>query len=119
MKIALSTSGENLQSQLDLRFGRCKYFYIYDLDNKHGYIIENQGLKANEGAGIVASQQLVEENIDVIITGNLGPNAFNIIEKADIVAYKANEGNLNEVLDKYNNNILEEIKYSGGAHNGL
>lgn len=75
MKIALSTSGENLESLLDLRFGRCKYFYIYDVENKSGYTIENEGLKANEGAGIVASQQLVDENIDVIITGNLGPNA--------------------------------------------
>lgn len=119
MKIAISSTGKDLDSILDSRFGRCDYFQIHDTDNGEIKVIENSGKSSSGGAGIAASQQLIDENIDVIITGNLGPNAFKIIDKANVKLYKCENISIKAVLEKYNNNELEEINLAGPAHHGM
>ncbi|PRR79601.1 NifB/NifX family molybdenum-iron cluster-binding protein [Clostridium vincentii] len=119
MKIAISSNGNNNESLLDMKFGRCEYFQIHDTENKEVKILENKGALASGGAGIAAANQLIDENIGVIITGNLGPNAFEIIEKAEIKTYKCDSILIKDVLDKYNNNELKEIKNSGAAYHGM
>lgn len=61
---------------------------------------------------------MIGEKVDAIITGNLGPNAFELIEKSGIKAYKCDSLAISSVLEKYKNNELEEIKMSGPAHHG-
>ncbi|EJO5346768.1 NifB/NifX family molybdenum-iron cluster-binding protein [Clostridium botulinum] len=119
MKIAISSQGKTMENSLDMRFGRCEYFQIHDTESKEVKILENEGQNASGGAGIVASNQLVDEKVDVIITGNLGPNAFEIIEKAGIKAYKCESVAINSAIGKYNKGELEEISMSGPAHHGM
>ncbi len=78
-----------------------------------------KGQNASGGAGIVASNQLVDEKVDVIITGNFGPNAFEIIEKAGVKAYKCESISITSVIEKYNKGELEQISMSGSAHHGI
>ena len=81
-------------------------------------ILENKGQNSSGGAGIVAANQLNVEKVDVIITGDLGPNAYELIEKAGIRAYKCGNMATSLVMEKYNNGELEEIKMSGPAYHG-
>lgn len=118
MKIVISATGKINESLLDMRFGRCEYFQIHDTESGEVKILENKGQNSSAGAGIAASNQLIEEKVDVIITGNLGPNAFELIEKAGIKAYKCGNITISSVLEKYNDGKLEEIKISGPAHHG-
>ncbi|MFA6939720.1 MAG: NifB/NifX family molybdenum-iron cluster-binding protein [Clostridiaceae bacterium] len=113
MKIAISASGKSNESLLDIRFGRCEYFQIHDTQSGEVKILENKGQNASGGAGIASSNQLIDEKVDIIITGNLGPNAFELIEKAEIKPYKCGSLAIRDVLQKYNNGELEEIKISG------
>ncbi|ENK0837776.1 NifB/NifX family molybdenum-iron cluster-binding protein [Clostridium botulinum] len=119
MKIAISAIGKTMENLLDMRFGRCEYFQIHDTESKEVKILENEGQNASGGAGIVASNQLVDEKIDVIITGNFGPNAFEIIEKAGVKAYKCESISITSVIEKYNKGELEQISMSGPAHHGM
>lgn len=119
MKIAISAVGKNIDSILDPRFGRCEYFQIHDTDSGEVKIVENAGKVSSGGAGIAAAQQLIDENVDVIITGSLGPNAFKIIEKADVKAYKCGNISMKDVLENYNDGKLERISLAGPAHNGM
>jgi len=118
MKIAISATGKTIDNLLDMRFGRCEYFHIHDTESGEFKVIENKGLTADGGAGIAASNQLIEEKPDVIITGSLGPNAFTLIEKAGIKAYKCGNMPISLVLDEYKKGTLKEIKISGPAHHG-
>ena len=118
MKIVISSTGKTSENLLDKRFGRCEYFQIHDTKSGKVKILENKGQNSSGGAGIVASNQLIEEKVDVIITGNLGPNAFELIEKSGIKAYKCGNIAISLVLEKYNKGELEEIKMSGPAHHG-
>lgn len=119
MKIAISSTGITMENLLDMRFGRCEYFQIHDTESKEVKILENEGQNASGGAGIVASNQLVDEKVDVIITGNFGPNAFEIIEKAGVKAYKCESISITSVIEKYNKGELEQISMSGPAHHGM
>lgn len=118
MKIVISAEGKTKEDLLDMRFGRSEYFQIHDTESGEIKVVENKGRDSSGGAGIVASNQLIEEGIDVIITGNLGPNAFELIEKAEIKAYKCAGIAVSLVLEKYNKGELEEIKASGPGHHG-
>lgn len=118
MKIAISTNGITKESLLDPRFGRCNYFQIYDTETKEFSVIENKGFTAAGGAGIAASNQIVDEKVQVIITGSLGPNAFDIISESNIKAYKCVSLPMDEVIEKYSNKELEEINSCGASHQG-
>lgn len=118
MKIGISATGKNKDSLLDERFGRCEYFQIYNTTSGEIKVIENKAKSVSGGAGIAASNQLIDEKVDVIITGSLGPNAFDLIEKEGIKAYKCESIAISSVLKKYNNGELQEINMPGSAYHG-
>lgn len=116
MKICISAKGKEKESLLDRRFGRCDYFQIYDTETGDFKVLENESKLSNGGAGIAASNQLIDEDIEVVITGNLGPNAFGIIEEEGIKAYTCESIAIGSVLEKYENGELKEIKSSDPAN---
>lgn len=110
MKIAVSLIDKNENSLIDLRFGRCEYFQILDVESNEKKFINNNGLLSSGGAGVAAAQQLIDENVDVIITGKIGPNALKIIEKSSIKVYSCKkEITSMEVIKSLENNELVEI----------
>ncbi|GAA0733984.1 NifB/NifX family molybdenum-iron cluster-binding protein [Clostridium oceanicum] len=119
MKIAISSMGASLEDSLDSRFGRCAYFQIYDTETKEGKAIQNKGQISGGGAGIAAAQQLIDEHIDIIITGNLGPNAFNLIDKTDIKVYKSAVVDVNSAIKEYREGNLSELKSMVAPHTGM
>jgi predicted Fe-Mo cluster-binding NifX family protein len=119
MKIVISSSGKNKDSALDKRFGRCEYFQIFDMDTKEFNVLSNDGAASSGGAGIAAASQVIEEGVDVVITGNLGPNAFELLEKAGIKAYSCEAVPVSESIEMFQKNQLSEIGAAGNAHHGI
>lgn len=119
MKIGVSSTGKEIVSILDPRFGRCNYFIIYDADNEAIKPIENKGQMSGGGAGIAAAQQIIDEGTDIIITGNLGPNAFNLFKTAGIKVYKCGEIKVKAALELLKEGKLEELTESGSSHPGV
>ncbi len=111
MKIALTISEKSENSVVDPRFGRCPYFLIYDDETGEKKIIDNRmNLNAMQGAGIQSAQNLLKENPDVLITGNIGPKAFMLLN-GKVKIFKGAEGlTVEEALKKFKNNELIEIK---------
>ena len=52
MKIAVTSTGSDLDAQVDPRFGRAEYLLIVDTDNLEFQVIENPGTQAPGGAGV-------------------------------------------------------------------
>jgi len=109
MKICITSTGPDLNSMIDPRFGRCQYFIITDEKGKLIESIKNTGVRASGGAGITAAQIIANEKIDVIITGNIGPNAFSVLSGSNIKIYS---GILNltikDAVKKFNQGELKE-----------
>lgn len=119
MRICVSSVGKEKTSPLDARFGRCQYFMVYDTDTKEYKAVPNKGLLSSGGAGIAAAQTVINEKADAVITGNLGPNAMELLRASDITTYHASTGTVNEVVKQYMDNGLPLIDKAVPAHFGM
>ncbi len=75
MKVAVASSGDNLDAQMDPRFGRCAYIVVVDTDTMQFEAIENPGPTMGSGAGTSAAQIVGDTGADAVVAGNFGPNA--------------------------------------------
>ncbi|SNY19674.1 polymorphic outer membrane protein repeat-containing protein [Orenia metallireducens] len=121
MKVAVTASNNtDLNVKIDPKFGRAPYFTIIDFDNDKVSFIDNSAKGATGGAGIQAAQTIVDQGVEGLITGNVGPKAFNVLSKANIKVYSAKEETIKEVLSKYKNNDLKEVAApTNNGHAGM
>jgi len=108
MRICISAVANSLDAQLDPRFGRCPYFVIVDSENMQFEAIPNMASSATGGAGIQAAQTIANKGVKVVITGNVGPNAFQALSAAGIRIVTGAFGNVREVVEKYKRGELNE-----------
>ena len=107
MKIAVSASGNTLESELDARFGRAACFLVVDPETLSYEVVENtQNLSAAQGAGIQAGKTVADCGAKVVITGNCGPKAFAVLQKAGISVITGASGPIKEVLAQYKSGVL-------------
>ncbi len=109
MKIAISVTAAGEAATLEMRFGRCPYFAVYDSEAKAFEWFENEGIKATSGAGTGAAQALINRKVEVVISGQFGPKAVQVLEAAQIKMLLA-PANLpvNEVIAKWQADELKE-----------
>ncbi|WP_028845519.1 NifB/NifX family molybdenum-iron cluster-binding protein [Thermodesulfovibrio thiophilus] len=103
MKICITSEGKDLNSQIDSRFGRCKYFIIYDTETMQYEALENSWKEAIGGAGIQAAQFVVQKGAKKVITGRVGSNAEMVLKKAGVSIFDF-EGKVTEAIKK----LMEE-----------
>jgi predicted Fe-Mo cluster-binding NifX family protein len=120
MKVAISTTGSTLDDQVAQRFGRCPTFLLVDPDSMESERMDNSSAQARGGAGIQAAQQLARAGVKAVVTGNIGPNAFQTLRAADIDIYIGATGTAREALQRYENGELEAAtEASVGSHFGM
>ena len=120
MKIAISSMGKELDSEIDPRFGRCHYFLVVETDTMEFDSHSNKDSAAMGGAGIQAAQFMSELGVQAILTGNVGPNAFGTLNSAGIQVLTGIEGKVGDAVDKYKKGELKETKSpTVGGHFGM
>jgi predicted Fe-Mo cluster-binding NifX family protein len=108
MKICVSAVANSLDAQVDPRFGRCPFFMIVDSETMQFEAIPNMASGAMGGAGIQAAQTIASRGVQVLVTGNVGPNAFQALSAAGIKIVTGAFGNVREVVEKYKRGELSE-----------
>ena len=101
MKICITAVSGTLDSPVDPRFGRCQYFLIINSVSKQYEPISNPAMTSGSGAGIKAAQTLTSRSVQVVITGNVGPKAFQALSSAGIRIITGVSGTVKEVFGKY------------------
>ena len=110
MKIAVTSQGKELSSQVDARFGRAKYFIVVDTDSGEFTAHDNsQNLNAAQGAGIQASQKVIDLGAEGVITGNVGPKAFATLEAGNVKVYVGAAGTAAEALEDFKAGELQAV----------
>lgn len=109
MKIAIASSGKNLEDFVDLRFGRCPYFLIVESETEEFEVLENKAGQTFRGAGITAAQMIADKEVDAIIAGNFGPNAVNVLTSSRIKIFGGVTGiTIKKAIEKYKAGELKE-----------
>ncbi len=102
MKIAVTSQGTNLDSEVDPRFGRAQYILLVDSDTLDFEVLDNkENLNALKGAGIQAAQMVSEKGAEVLLTGFCGPNAFKGMKAANIGVANNASGTIKEAVKAY------------------
>jgi predicted Fe-Mo cluster-binding NifX family protein len=108
MKLAITSTGKELDSNLDPRFGRAAYFIIVEPETKAFEVVENsQNLNLPQGAGIQAGKTIIDHHIDVLITGHCGPKAFKVLQHAGVKVMTGASGTVADAIAQFNNGELE------------
>ncbi|MEA3546624.1 MAG: NifB/NifX family molybdenum-iron cluster-binding protein [Thermodesulfobacteriota bacterium] len=103
MKIVISSSGPDMDSAVDPRFGRAAYFLIVESDT--GELIESidnsVGREAAQGAGIGAAAMVAEKGVKAVLTGRVGPKAMDVIERANIRVVADASGTVRDAVERF------------------
>ena len=120
MRIAISTSEPSLDAEVDPRFGRCRYFIIVDPDNMEFETVENSGTLAEGEAGIATAQMIANKGAEAVLTGNCGPNAFQVLSAAGIKVVTGVSGKVRDTVQNYKAGSLQPASQSNVAsHFGM
>ena len=120
MKICVSATANSLDAQVDPRFGRCQYFLIVDSETMQFEAVPNMASGAMGGAGIQAAQIIAGKGVKALITGNVGPNAFQALSAAGIQIITGAYGTVREAVEKYKKGELKGISApTVGGHFGM
>ena len=102
MKIAVSSTGKDLEATLDARFGRTAFFVIVDPDTLAFDAVENkQNLNLPQGAGIQAAKTVLQHKANALVTGNYGPKAFKVLAAVGIKVYVGVAGRVRDIVEQF------------------
>ena len=106
MKIAVTSTGSDLDDTVEARFGRCPYFLIIDPDTLEFEPIQNPNIASGGGAGIQSAQLMASKKVSVVLTGNCGPNAFQTFGAAGIQVITGVNGKVRQAVEQYKSGAL-------------
>lgn len=102
MKIAVTSQGKDINSQVDPRFGRAAYVIIVDSDTNDFQVIDNSAnVNAMKGAGIQAASNVVNSGAEVLLTGHCGPNAFKALQAGKVAVSNDASGTVIDSVKEY------------------
>ena len=121
MKIAITAEQGALDAPLDPRFGRCAWFIILDTDSPEAFdAVENRAASAGGGAGVQASQTIIDKGVETVISGNFGPKAYDALAAAGVSMCVAEARTVREAIEAFNAGACKTLDSpSAAAHAGL
>jgi predicted Fe-Mo cluster-binding NifX family protein len=108
MKLAISSQGTDLDSPVDLRFGRARFFHIVDTETGQQTTVDNAGgVNAIQGAATQASQTLARLGVQTVLTGHVGPKAWSALQAANIQVFTLNGGTVHQAVQSFLDDRLQ------------
>jgi predicted Fe-Mo cluster-binding NifX family protein len=119
MKICVTSTGKDLNAQIDPRFGRCAYFLFINTDDMKIEVKANESTQSMGGAGIQAAQRVAQQKVMCVITGNIGPNAFQTLQAAHIEVITGVSGKVKDAVEQFKADKLQKTESATvGSHFG-
>lgn len=103
-KTVITSTGKELSSKFDMRFGRAGWYCIYDEKNGESEFFENENVNAGHGAGVKGAEKMIELKVDKVISGDFGPKAKELLDKFNIqmVVIQNEDFTVQDIINKLN-----------------
>lgn len=119
MKVVVSTSGTVLSSQVEPRFGRCRYYIVVDTETMAFEVVPNAAVGSAHGAGIQAAQLVASKGVKAVLTGNVGPNAYSALSASSIKVVSGVTGTVRDAVERFKRGELQATRGpTVGSHFG-
>jgi predicted Fe-Mo cluster-binding NifX family protein len=110
MRVAVTAKEASVDSLVDQRFGRARYLIVVDTETGDTEVHDNEvNLNAVQGAGIQTAQNAARLNVEAVLTGHLGPNAFRTLSAAAIAAYTGLQGTVGQAIEEFKDGRLNPV----------
>lgn len=114
MKVAISSKGTDLSSDVDPRFGRAAYIIIVDTDTMEFEAVDNSvNVNSFKGAGIQAATMVHDKGAEVLMTGYCGPKAFQTLQAAGVKVVSDVSGTVAEAVELIK---ADKVAYTDAAN---
>jgi predicted Fe-Mo cluster-binding NifX family protein len=100
MRIAVTTNEKKMDAPVEERFGRCQFFALLDTSSGDVTFVPNAGAEASSGAGVKAAQQLIDLEVELLVTGQVGPGALDILKEGEVRVESWTAGTVAETLKR-------------------
>lgn len=116
MKLIVTAQGPEKTAEVDPRFGRARYFIVFDDETESYESLDNQEqVDATQGAGVQAAQNVVTSRASAVLTGHCGPKAFQILNVADVAVYSGVTGTVEEAVQAWREGRFEKLSQPDGT----
>ena len=120
MRVVVSAVQDSLDAEVSPVFGRCPVYMFVDSDTMQFEAEPNPAMSAAGGAGIQAAQFAVSKGVEAVLTGNVGPNAFNVLQAAGITTYPISAGTVRQAVEAFRSGKLQPVSgATSGMHGGM
>jgi len=116
MKLCITAKGKDLDAPVDPMFGRAQVFLV--LDSETGVIDAVENAPGAHGAGVQAAQTMVDRGAKVVLTGSVGPNAYQGLAAAGIEVFVGASGTVGEAVAAYKAGQLQRAGGPTGMRHG-
>jgi predicted Fe-Mo cluster-binding NifX family protein len=107
--VAISSNGKDIDSGVEPRFGRARFFILVDPITKAWRPFENLcGLASLQGVGVRTAKTLSRIPVQTVVTGNCGPKAFKELQAAGVKVFLNAQGTVRQALTRWQFGELEE-----------
>jgi len=104
-RICVTSTGPDVEAEVDPKFGRANYFLIIDPKTWAVETIKNPNRDAAQGSGIQAAQLVSSKNIGIVFTGSCGPKAESVLQAAGIQIKTGISGQVKNVLVNFKTQV--------------
>lgn len=99
--IAITALNRGVDSEIDKKFGRCKYILIYNPETEEVTSYENEFSKQNSGVGVKTAEFIANKGVKKVLTFKVGPKAAQVLDKAGIETVTGLKGQVQENINRY------------------
>ncbi len=117
MKAAVTTDNASLEARVHPVFGRCPTYVLVDTESMAFEALANPAVHAPGGAGIRAAQFVVQAGAQAVITGNVGSNAFEVLESASVPVFLTEDGTVRQAVEALQAGSLQRLERASTATN--
>ncbi len=99
--IAISSTGNTLDSEVDPNFGKAKWFILVNTETMEFEAIEGVGENITSGAGKAAAEIIIATGVKGVLTGEMGGNSASILSAAGIYVFTGVSGTVEYAIEQY------------------